>query len=72
MAMSRDDAVPLDEEYFDYTWSDTPTFTDDKGCVHVALTAFHHTNRDLAYDPFWTNRRLNTDILVLGNEMMVF
>ena len=68
--MSWPDGVPLNGECFDYTWSDTPTFTDDSGRVHVALTAFHHANQDLASDPVSTNRRFQSDIPVLGTVVV--
>ena len=68
MAMNWPDGVPLNGESFDYT--DTPTFTDDIGRVHVALTAFHHVNQDLASDPVSTNRRFYSDIPVLGTVVV--
>ena len=70
MAMSRPDDLPLHGENFDYTLSDTPTFAGDTERVHVAFASFQHANRDIALDPISTNRRLQTDIPVLGTVIV--
>ena len=70
MAMSRPDGLPLNGENFDYTLSDTPTFAGDTERVHVAFAAFSHVDRDIALDSLSTNRRLQTDIPVLGTVIV--
>ena len=47
---------------------DTPSFIGDTGSPHIALSPFNHADRDYAFDPLSTNRRLpdHTDLPVLG------
>ena len=81
MAMSRPDGLPLHWENFDYALSDTPTFAGDTERVHVAFgdtervhvafATFNHADRDIALHPLSTNRRLYTDIPVVGTVIVV-
>ena len=70
MAMSRPDGLPLHGEHFDYNLNDTPTFAGDTERLHVAFASFQHADRDIALDPLSTNRRLQTDIPVLGTVIV--
>ena len=45
-------------------------FTDDRGRIHVALTAFHHADQDLALDPVSINQRFQSDIPVLSTVVV--
>ena len=48
---------------------DTPPFTGDTCNPHITLSPFNHADRDFAFDPLSTNRRLpdQADLPVLGS-----
>ena len=66
MAMNRPDGLPLCEDNLDYNSNKMLPFAGNTGDPHVAFASFQHADRDNALDPLSTNRRLHTDIPVLG------
>ena len=70
MAVSRPDGLPLCEDYRDYNYNDKSPFISDNTDTPVAFSSFQHADEDIAFDPLSTNRRLNTDIAVLGTVIV--
>ena len=70
MAVSRPDGLPLCEDYLDYNYNEKMSFTGDSADTTVAFSSFQHADGDIALDPLSTNRRLHTDIAVLGTVIV--
>ena len=70
MAVSRPDGLPPYENYRDYNFNDKSTFISDDMDSPVAFSSYQHDDVDKAFDPLSTNRRLNTDIAVLGTVIV--
>ena len=66
----RPDGLPLYGENLDYNSNETPTFASDSERLHVAFASLQHADRDIALDLLSTNRRLQTDIPVLGTVIV--
>ena len=70
MAVSRPDGLPLYESYRDYNFNEKSPFISDDMDTPVAISSYQHDDVDIAFDPLSTNRRLNTDIAVLGTVIL--